>query len=62
MQSCRYMTAPPRIEKPSYEKEYAMGFGTFCEVLDSPIQAKDAQPHSRSYLALYPTGNCQGSW
>ena len=60
------MTAFPRVKtngyKPSYKKEYSMSFGTFCEVFDSPVHAKDAQLHSRSCLALFPIRNRQGSW
>ena len=66
MQRGRSMNAPPRVEttgyKPSYEKEYNISFGKYCEVLDNTVTSKDVKPHSKSCIALWPLGNRQGGW
>ena len=63
----RFDIVPPRVAatgfKPSALKEYALGFGDYCECRDPTAKSNDAtQSRSRSCIALMPVGNSQGSW
>ena len=59
--------ACPRIEatgiKPIYSKEFGLAFGDYAEVRDHTV-AKNNVAHGRTLgcIALYPSGNSQGSW
>ena len=58
---------PPRVEfagnKPRSEKEYALKFGDYVECHDPKVKSNDAlSSRTEPCIALYPTGNAQGSW
>ena len=58
---------PPKLQVsttiPSYKREFAMGFGTYCEVHESNVVSNDVtQSRTVSAIALQPSGNSNGSW
>ena len=57
----------PRIaftgNKPSMNREFSMRIGTYCEVHDNAAVSNSiTSPRTQSCIALYPTGNSNGSW
>lgn len=57
----------PRVKltgrKPDCKKELSIGFGDYCECYNPAVTSNDAtQARTEACIALYPTGNANGSW
>ena len=57
----------PRVKftgrKVNYKKEFSLGFGDYCEARDpEAISNRIEDMRSQPCIALYPTGNINGSW
>ena len=57
----------PRVaftgRKPNYRKELELAFGDYVECYNPKVRSNDAeQSRTEPCIALYPTGNANGSW
>lgn len=48
--------------KIDYEKDFALGFGDYVQVHNPAVETKSMDPRTTAAIALYPTGNVDGSW
>lgn len=49
--------------KPSFLREYCMGFGTYVEAYDPSVVSNDVcSPRTQPCIAMCPSGNSNGSW
>ena len=48
---------------PTYNREYGLSFGTYCETTDPKVESRNVeQSRTEACIALYPANNANQSW